>query len=191
MKYILWTREENRVRVTVPAPNCMKALCNGGGLVDHKNKHQSIDHMVSAGFDPSFVIDWINALMWGGCSSAEAYALIRDRSAKSDATAPELVSLNRIPPDRWFRDAWSRHGGRIVIDLERARAVQAARIWHGHKEFKSSNEKDNAINQMSGRNYFIEIPDLDLMDWQKQIITAKSVAELRAVWPAWLHINGS
>ena len=66
----------------------------------------------------------------GGCTTAEALAIIRDRDCAHLGTMIELFDIDELPGDRWFRDAWTRshNGGPVYVYLPRARRVQIDRI---------------------------------------------------------------
>jgi hypothetical protein len=73
---------------------------------------------------------FVEAMQFGGCSTPEAYAIMRDRFCAHLGTACELWDASEVPTDRWFRDAWRRshNGGPILIDMEKARRIQFDRI---------------------------------------------------------------
>ncbi len=142
-----------------------------------------IDAQIEAGFPEDATRRFIRALAFGGCTTAEALAIIRDRDVERGSTAIELWDVDELP-DRWFRNAWRRshNGGPIVIDLEKARPLQAAHIVRAVTKF---NKRTHPLLER-----FRKAPQAVSPDWDRlylRINKAHDEPSLRAVWPEELH----
>lgn len=170
MKRIVTTTHAGGVLVTTPTPWAMRWLACGGfwgskprGWYDHQ-----IESQIARGVKPDAARRYVKAMISGGCSMAEAHAIIRDRDCGHLGSAHELWDSEDLP-DRWFRDAWVRghNGGPIDIDLEKARPLQWNRIWSASLLEKP---KWNGVA-------------FDPASYRSRIREARSCEELRAVWP--------
>jgi hypothetical protein len=178
-KRIVYTRHDGGVSVCCPTQEVLRWMCVGGlwaglprGFVDDQ-----IDLQIAAGHKPDAARRYANAVTLGGCSTAEAYEIIRDRDCGHLGSGHELWNVEDVPVDRWFRNAWirSHNGGPIDLCLKRAKAIQFQRI-------------KGAIDRENKRR----AADVDLFhepvvgDWGRirdQIIAAGDLVELRRVWP--------
>lgn len=166
MSLIVYTRPDGGVNVCHPAPEAIKAFCNGGGwpsiLLHEINRH--IDAEIDAGRSSSLAMRYIHGLVFGGYTKAEAFEIIRDRDCAPHGTAHEIVNISDVPQDRWFRNAWvrSHNGGPINISMRAARRIHKKRLI-------TTAERSNAVLQL-GR-------------WKDRIRNAKTPEELRCVWP--------
>jgi hypothetical protein len=72
---------------------------------------------------------------FGGLTTAEAYGVMRDRFCAHLGRGCELWDTEDVPTDRTYRNAWRRshNGGPIVIDEEKARAIDEARAWAAYE----------------------------------------------------------
>src|SRR4030067_698152 len=110
---IVYTCQGGNVSICYPAPMCLRALTGGScwgnftrGFIDTQ-----IERQIARGLPPSVAVRFARAMVSGGCTDAEALAIIRDRDC-SQGIAHELVNPYGYLPDRWFRDAWRRsHNG--------------------------------------------------------------------------------
>lgn len=164
-KRIVYTRPDGGVSVCHPAAECMMWLSNGGywagqtrGWLERQEELQ-----IAGGHSPSSVRRFMRAMQDGGCTTAEAYDIIRDRDCGHLGTGFELWEPHDLP-DRWFRDAWvrSHNGGPIHIDLHKARRIQISKI----------------TNHGASRKL-----DLDMIKWRSACRRASSVEDLRRIWP--------
>lgn len=140
-----------------------------GGLWDDKPRgfmDVQIERQIARGVKADIARRYARAMQFGGCTTAEALEIIRDRDC--DGTAIELWDAAEVPTDRWFRDAWRRshNGGPIGLSLELARPVQFRHIR-------------NALAE-ANRSDFIEI---DLAAIKRKIAQTKEIEELRSIWP--------
>jgi hypothetical protein len=176
-KRIVYTRLDGGVSVCCPTDWIISVMCNGGGIWDHLPPgvmDRQIASMVGRGVNEDAAHRYAKAAMWGGCTTAEALEIIRDRDCAHLGTAIELWDKDDVPTDRWFRDAWRRshNGGPISIDLAMARPIQ----WR-HIRAKLIKENKNRDGDMLNP---IEI-DADLV--KTKIRQARDEMELRQVWP--------
>ena len=83
---------------------------------------------------------FVRAMQWGGLTTAEAYAVMRDRFCAHLGTGCELWDVGDVPTDRRYRDAWRRshNGGPIVIDTRKAMEMDEARAWRAYEAWRSS-----------------------------------------------------
>ena len=180
-KRIVYTRFDGGVSICCPAPECIAWMGCGGlwatyprGYVDSQ-----IERQIEVGHRPDAARAFARALAFGGCTEAEAMAIIRDRDCTHLGTGCELWDAEDLPSDRWFRDAWRRshNGGPIEINLPRARRIQWDRI-------KQAVGRRNDERIRLGRKPIIPL-------WGEignAIRHARDEHELRRVWPANLRI---
>jgi hypothetical protein len=174
-KRIVYTRHDGGVSVCAPTDWIMSVM-SYGGLWDHLPPgvmDRQIASMVNRGINERTAYRYARAVMFGGCTTAEALEILRDRDCAPRGTGIELWDANDVPTDRWFRDAWRRshNGGPISIDLEKARPVQWKRLKSAHTR---------RLNELTFR-------ELDLESYRDKILTARDVMELRQVWPKELN----
>jgi hypothetical protein len=70
---------------------------------------------------PNFIADFAG-------TEAEAMAAVQAKSVPADAIEAEIVDVTVISSDRAFRDAWVKKGGRIEVDIPKARAIKTDQI---------------------------------------------------------------
>lgn len=172
MSHIVYTRSDGGVNLCHPAPQIVAVMGNGGwfGLASRGTLERHIEAEIAAGRRDSLARRYIHALAFGGCTEAEAFAIIRDRDC-AQGVAHEVIDLQDLPQDRWFRNAWRRshNGGPIGIDMKAAKRIQLQHI-------RSAAQKAKA--------------ELELPRWRERIRRAASPAELRMVWPRGLKTHG-
>jgi len=163
-KQILFTRPDGAVSICTPAPECMDWLACGGywdgrGL----DIDEQIERSVAAGHHEHAARRFVRAMDRGGCTTAEAYEIIRDRDCGHLGSAFELVAPEELP-DRWFRNAWRRshNGGPICVDMAAARRIQRARL------------ADFAEHRRV---------DLSWPRWRERMRRAQTPEALKAIWP--------
>jgi hypothetical protein len=157
--------------------------CGGlAGKVPPSFAETQMERQIVEGRRPDAVRRFVRAVLYGGCSTAEALAIIRDRDCGHLGTGHELWHAEDLPTDRWFRDAWirSHNGGPIDISLHKAKAIQFRRI-------KSAVDVENKRRLDDIDNFDRPITP----DWRVirgAIRRAENEAELRRVWPlaTWL-----
>jgi hypothetical protein len=178
-KRIVFTRYDGGVSVCCPAQEVLRWMCVGGlwgglprGFVEAQTERQ-----IAEGRRPDAVRRFIRAVLCGGCSTAEALAIIRDRDCGHRGTGFELWDVADIPADRWFRDAWhrSQNGGPIEVSLKKAKPIQFERI-------KTTLDLENA-RRASDIALFDQPIVLDWGRLRDQIQAADDVNSLRRIWP--------
>lgn len=168
-KRIVYTQHDGRVAVCQPSAWCLTWLGNGGFWTGRTP--ESLEALVESGVtDGRFewaVRRFIHALHDGGCTTAEAFAIIRDRDCAHLGTGFEVWDVADLP-NGWFRDAWvrSHNGGPIGIDLNKARKIQMRRI-------QKYAAKVGAV--------------LDVFRWRNQVRQTHTPEELFRVWPTGLR----
>jgi hypothetical protein len=183
MRRIVYTAHDGGVSICTPTDWIMAVLCCGGLWKDRPRGflETQIERQIARGVKPDAARRYANAVQFGGCTTAEAFEIIRDRDCGHLGTAHELWEESEIPQDRWFRDAWRRshNGGPISIDLKKARPIQFTRI-------KTAVDLENRRRQSELEN-FDRLIDVDLAAVRERIVRARDEIELRSVWPHALH----
>lgn len=180
---IVYSRPDGGVSVVCPAPECLRALTGGGGYVAPRDRDLEVARFARAGVGEDVAARWIDGLVWGGKTTAEAYGLLRDKDVPAGARDVAVRDISFMPRDRWFRDAW-RLGREIVVDLEAARPIQFRRIVDARRGALA-----RAEGEVFGHNsqaLYDEIAEMNVGAWREKVIAARSVAELRAMWPGCL-----
>jgi hypothetical protein len=173
---IVYTRPNGGVSVYCPAREILRWMGCGGfiapvrGTVSHH-----VDVEIGAGRQPDVARRFIHALAFGGSSTQEALAILRDRDCAPYGTGCELQHLDESPEDRWFREAWRRspNGGPVYVHLPAARRIQLQRI---KKAVAARNTERTAIGRKPIVPLWGEIGNA--------IRHACDEAELARVWPA-------
>jgi hypothetical protein len=140
MKRIVYTRHDGGVSICCPSANVIRWMGTGGrwagyprGFVDIQ-----IERQIAAGIHADAAARFARALAFGGCTEAEALAIVRDRDCAHKGTGIELWDVDDVPSDRTYRDAWRRshNGGPIIIDEKAARAIDEIRAWRAYEAAK-------------------------------------------------------
>ena len=123
--------KDGGVWICRPMPDAIRWLGCGGywGSAPRGFLDTQIERQIADGIAPDVARRYAMAMQFGGCTTAQALEIIRDRDCAPHGTAIELWDVGDLPADRWFRDAWRRspNGGPISIDLGRAKPVQWTR----------------------------------------------------------------
>jgi hypothetical protein len=138
-----------------------------GGFWDNKPRDAMdrwIESKISQGHDPIGTKSYARALGAGGNTTAETYGLARDFDCLHLGTAFERCSLDDLPQDRWFRNAWQRsqNGGPLYINMKKARKIQLKKLQIFAKAAKV---------------------DLQWGRWKQKIRSAETPGILKSVWP--------
>ena len=178
-KRIVYTRPNGGVSVCCPAQEAIAWMGCGGfwGNPARGFLETQIERQIARGIAADAARRFAHAMAFGGCSSQEALALIRDRDCAPHGTGCELWNVAELPRGRWFRDAWvrSHNGGPISISLRLAKPIQ----WQHAR---------NAVAQANAQRagtFEIECPQIET-DWgalRAAIHAARDEHELRRVWP--------
>jgi hypothetical protein len=179
---IVLTRHDGGVSVVCPSTNAIRWMSCGGLWADRPRGYADIqaERQIAAGHQPDAVRRYVRGVMLGGCTEAEALAIIRDRDCAHRGTGIELWDIEDVPTDRWFRNAWRRshNGGPIYVHLSTAKRIQWGRI-------KKAVEAHNGPRLALGRRPFVphwgELGDA--------IRHAADDGELRRVWPTGLRLG--
>ncbi len=168
-KRIVFNRPDGGVSICCPTDWAI-SMMGCGGLWDAKPRGYmdvQIERQIARGIRKDVARRYARAIQFGGCTTAEALEIIRDRDC--DGTAIELWDASDVPTDRWFRNAWRRshNGGPISIDLAKAKPIQFLHI----REHVARRRNDL---------FYIE-PDLAPLC--TKIMQARDEIELRHIWP--------
>jgi hypothetical protein len=179
-KRFVYTRFDGGVSVCCPADDAISWMGCGGYWADRPLGfiETQIERQIADGRNADAARRFANAIAFGGCTTAEALEIIRDRDCAHLGTAIELWDVDDVPRDRWFRNAWRRshNGGPISIDLKKAKPIQFTRA-------RSFVEQENKRRST----------DLDLwnmpieVDWprfREHVLCARDEVDLRKIWPA-------
>ena len=136
MKRIVYTRPGGAVSIVCPSARCIAWMASGGrwGNPTRGWLDEQLRRSVEAGHNERAAYRFIRAMQWGGCTTAEALAIIRDRDCAHLGTGIELWDVEDIPTDRTYRNAWRRshNGGPIYIDELAAMKIDEARAWEAY-----------------------------------------------------------
>ena len=178
-KRIVFTRPDGGVSICCPSARMFRWMQCGGMWADRPRgfKETQIERQIEAGIHPNAARRYADAVTFGGCSTPEAWTIIRDRDCGHLGTAHELWDVEDIPTDRWFRDAWvrSHNGGPINVSLPRARGIQFRRI-------RSAVDIENK-RRLCDIDHFDHPIQPDWSVIRDAIRRADDVAGLRRVWP--------
>ncbi len=208
MKIILDGVEGGPVRVCWPSPIAMAGLTGGGfgklhgdavtidleeneaRRVEAANampKQRAIANMIRAGHDPDFAEHWTNAWLVGGETDATALELVRRKSFQfGDQIA---IGSETVPQDRFYREAWRRGGGDIVVDINAARVAFARRLVDARAAASQQFLRDIEVAVVSGRitdvldAAYAALKGVDLRKLGQSVMGCKSLPELSSLWP--------
>lgn len=181
-KRIVYNRnDDGGVSVSNPTDWAMRAMCNGGAWPSFDWFYPGFDEvqierMVARGVRSDVAFRYARAMMRGGCTTAEAMEIIRDRDCAPYGTAIELWDVSEVPTDRWFRDAWrrSQNGGPISIELKLARPIQ----W------KRARRAVEMENKRRADEFDLMLPvEVDWARIRDRIKCAQEEVDLRRIWP--------
>ena len=185
---IVLTRPGGYVSIVCPSMNAIRYMGSGGrwpgatrGWLD-----QQIERSLTAGMAEAAVRRHVHAMQFGGCTTAEALAIIRDRDCAHRGTGIELWPAQDVSADRWFRDAWRRaeSGGPIWIDLPTARLIQLRKTEQAvGRHNKAAVEEDDRVSlagRLTNGPAFVEFDRRRIRD---RLLAASTLEQVRAVWP--------
>ena len=181
---ILYTRKsDDGVSICIPAPEMIHWMSSGGYWSDRPRGflkeivRRKTCPTLQKGAPLSEGSAWafVNALQWGGCTTQEAWNVIRLHDVDRYGLDALVIRKDELP-DRWFRDAWTRKGsnsGLPYVDLELARPIQWKRI---HAAVSRENKRRAA--DLFGK------PEIKLnkAQYQTAIKHARDADELRKIW---------
>lgn len=193
---IIYTRaEDNGVGVVIPSARCFAAL-TGAGLHEDEpwRRSRAFMEMQVRNFGRStppvaeaIARRWVMAMAFGGLSPSAFFALLinKDVPEASRSTA-ELIDVDELPKDRWFRDAWSRspNGGPITVNLDRARVVQARHVLRRLDELRDMRRGlPPAGLVLLGLSHLPDPERFNLVPVITAINDARDEDDLRRTWP--------
>lgn len=178
-KAILYTRHEGGVSICYPTDDMISVMGRGGYWNDRPRGfiEEQIRRQIADGIHPDHARRYAHAVTFGGCTTAEAFDIIKDRDCTRHGHSFDVIDPHKeLPPDRWFRDAWHRsaNGGPVVIDLVKARVIQWQRVSYAVE--KENKRRLNAL--------YVEPPVAFDPDRVRSAIKwARDEDELRRIWP--------
>ncbi|ETR76393.1 hypothetical protein X566_00775 [Afipia sp. P52-10] len=185
MKVIVYTRHGDAgVSICTPTPEIIAAMAHGSyfgkrprGFLD-----EQVERNIANGIRSDVARRFVHALEFGGCTTAEALEIIRDRDCGPHGTAIELWDAADVPADRWFRNAWRRsaNGGPISVDLRKARPIQLAHIKSALAIETKRRDSDDDL--------WSAPLVVDLAPLVEKIKGAQDADALRAIWPSELRV---
>lgn len=132
-KRIIYTRPDGGVSVCAPSRTALAYMTGGGGRWDGFPRgfldRQIVKQAEECG--EYAAVRFVRAMQFGGCSTAEAYAIMRDRFCAYLGTGCELWNVEDVPTDRRYRNAWRRshNGGPIWLDAVVVRKMEETEAW--------------------------------------------------------------
>ncbi len=178
MPRIVYTRPDGGVNVCQPSEWAIAWLANGGFWRAHPEicVDEQVERSVAQGRYEYAVRRYIRAMDKGGCTTAEAWEIIKDRDCGHLGSGFEVWSIGELP-DRWFRDAWRRsaNGGPISIDIRAARKIQFQRIGSA-----IADENKRRSEDLDRFDLPVEIPMGPIRD---RLHKASDPDEIRRIWP--------
>ena len=175
MKCIVYNRQDGGVTICHPTDWAISVMGCGGlwdafprGYLDTQ-----IERQIARGVPKDAARRYARAVQFGGCTTAEALEIIRDRDCFM-GMSHELWDRSDIPTDRWFRDAWKRshNGGPIYVDFAKAKPIQSSRIADAILE-KNRRRAGELLDPIA----------VDLQPLRNRISMARDERELRQIWP--------
>ena len=154
-------------------------MASGGLWADYPRGFldAQIERQIASGIPAQAAHRYAHAVQFGGCTTAEALGIIRDRDCAPNGTMIELWDASDLPSDRWFRNAWKRsaNGGPISIDLHKAKPIQFARA-------RRAIDAENARRKQH-LDCFDRTLDVDWGAFSRRVRAARCVEDLRRIWP--------
>lgn len=184
---IILTQPAGSVSIVCPSTSVLHWMGNGGrwgrcgrGWIDGQ-----IERSIAAGHPPDSARRFVRAMAFGGCTTAEALAIIRDRDCGHRGTGIEIWNVSDVPADRWFRDAWRRlpAGGPISIDMVAARQIQAQRMAMAVEDWnRYARREDDQASLLRPTNGPATI-ELERPRLRHMLLAARTPEQIKAVWP--------
>ena len=133
-KRIVYTRPGGGVAICAPSLTALRYMTGGGGRWDGEPRgflERQIEAQAKDCIGRWAAARFVLAMQFGGHTTAEAYAIMRDRFCLHLGSACELWNVEDVPTDRTYRNAWRRshNGGPIYIDERKAIEIDEQRMW--------------------------------------------------------------
>jgi hypothetical protein len=190
MKRIVSTMPDGGVAITSPSPTIMRVMTMGGGYLPPSKRDIEIANQVRAGREERVTVRFIDALISGGLTDAEAYEVIRDRDVDPAYTAAELWDFDALPQDRWFRNAWKRslNGGPIYVDMAKAKRIHGAKLLAAKRGRLKRLTAAEELERITGDSekadgLLVQIDRVRGLRLDFDLSRAETPEQLRAVWP--------
>lgn len=204
MDRILWTAADGSLAITHPNEKIMRAFQLGGvgrsepdaPVLDvgdliaergiDKFTSRQLDRWIEDGVSESAAHRYTNALLTGGCTESEAYAIIRDKDL---FLGRDHIRAEAPTMDRFFRDAWRLTGNTITIDLVKAKSIFAIKLVkeRAARHKMLTEEIDIAlIEGMPSDQLEAALTAIQAIkpgELTNQVLRASTAEELRALWP--------
>ena len=191
MKALVFTRHADKgVTVTYPILSIFDYMTGGGGywdeyprgFLDELIRRKTCPHLQKGNpVKPDAARRFVNAMQFGGLTTAEAWGVIAGHDCERFGHLVELQDTEELP-DRWFRDAWKRsaNGGPVGVDLQAARYIQWNHIVRAVRAENRKREQD-----------LFGPPELKVnrIEYAAAIKHARDEQELRKVWPPNLSLS--
>jgi hypothetical protein len=137
-KRIVYTRPDGGVSVCAPSLIALAYMTGGGGRWDGFPRgflERQIAEQSKYGVGEWAAARFVRAMQFGGLSTPEAYAVMRDRFCAHLGTGFELWDVEDVPTDRTYRNAWrrSRNGGPILLDERKVMGMDEAMAWAAYE----------------------------------------------------------
>jgi hypothetical protein len=137
-KRIIYTRPDGGVSICAPSLTALRYMTGGGGRWDGFPRgflDRQIELQAGHGVGEWAAARFVRAMQFGGLTTAEAYAIMRDRFCAHLGTGCELWDVEEIPTDRIYRDAWRRshNGGPIYLDRRKVIEIDERRAWSAYE----------------------------------------------------------
>lgn len=137
-KRIVYTRHDGGVSVCAPSLTALAYMTGGGGRWDGFPRG-FLERQIAKQAEECgewAAVRFVRAMQFGGCSTPEAYGIMRDRFCSHLGTGCELWDVQDVPTDRRYRNAWRRshNGGPIYLDQRAVIEIDEAKMWLAYEE---------------------------------------------------------
>jgi len=96
-----------------------------------------------------------------------------------DGIEYKIIEAADLPQDRYFRNAWCIEGGKVVVDMPKARDVHMKEI----RKKRDAKIKVLDIETMKGLDVQAEKQVLRDLPAKIDLTTAETPEDLKAIWP--------
>lgn len=138
---IVYTRPDGGVSICAPSLTALAYMTGGGGRWDGFPRgflDRQIAEQAKYGVGEWAAARFVRAMQYGGCSTPEAYGIMRDRFCAHLGTGHELWDVEDVPTERVYRNAWRRshNGGPIYIDKVTVLEIDERRAWQAYEALR-------------------------------------------------------
>jgi len=129
---------------------------------------------------PEYLANLMNAR---GITEDQAINEVRIQDAPTDAMNVEVMEMTLLPPDRVFRNAWTKPvNGPPVADLPRAREIQRRRI----ETARETTMRNLLLREALGENVSLLKAQVVAVNATALVASARTETELRLTKPVFL-----